>query len=276
MTDRFFAFGCSFTKNTYPTWADIVGSGFSYYENWAKPGGGNHFIFNSLIECIKRNNINSNDTVIIMWTSIGREDRYTQKHGWVTPGSIYNQTVYDTDFIKQFADPTGYLLRDLAFIASAQMILASIGCTYYFLSTVPICLPDDNTNLTIDIDQSIANLYKDELAAIKPSVYQVIFNNNWYSRPGPVNIAEVQQEYNACKGPNWPSWEKFVLQEFTNVPAKIVAEINEQHQLTNKLTVRSDTHPTTAEHLEYLQKVLPEIPIPTVLSKYFLKRVNRF
>jgi len=274
MSNRFFAFGCSFTKNTYPTWADIVAQHFSHYENWGRPGAGNHFIFNSLIEAIKRNSINATDTVIIMWTSIGREDRYVQGRGWITPGSIYNQTLYDKQFVEQFADPTGYLLRDLAFVSAAETILNSIGCKHYFLATVPMCLPDDNTNSTFSIDQQIQNLYSKELALILPSVYQVIFNCDWYSRPGPVDIAAIQQEYQAVKGPDWPTWEKFVLQEWQNVPAHIQAEINELYQFTNKLTVRSDSHPTTAEHLEYLCAVLPEIPVADTVSKQ--KRILRF
>jgi hypothetical protein len=40
MIQRLFTFGCSFTKNNYPTWADIAGTQFSYYQNWAQPGAG--------------------------------------------------------------------------------------------------------------------------------------------------------------------------------------------------------------------------------------------
>ena len=45
---RLFTFGCSMTKYYYPTWADILGKHWEYFENWAEPGGGNQFIFNSL------------------------------------------------------------------------------------------------------------------------------------------------------------------------------------------------------------------------------------
>ena len=46
---RFFAFGCSFTNYYWPTWADIIGQDSNFYENWAQPGAGNHFIFNSIM-----------------------------------------------------------------------------------------------------------------------------------------------------------------------------------------------------------------------------------
>jgi hypothetical protein len=70
-----FTFGCSFTEYIWPTWADILGREFEYYENWGKAGGGNQYIFNSLIECHLRNQLTKDDTVIIRWTSPDREDR---------------------------------------------------------------------------------------------------------------------------------------------------------------------------------------------------------
>lgn len=33
---RLFTFGCSFTKFFWPTWADILGQEFDYYENWGR------------------------------------------------------------------------------------------------------------------------------------------------------------------------------------------------------------------------------------------------
>ena len=84
MRNRLFTFGCSFTEYRWPTWANILGQNFDQFENWGQPGGGNTFILNSLMECINRNIIQANDTVIIMWTSIGREDRWVKGRGWVT------------------------------------------------------------------------------------------------------------------------------------------------------------------------------------------------
>jgi hypothetical protein len=75
----FFAFGCSFTNYSWPTWADMIGKEFESYENWGKSGGGNQFIFNSLMECVVKNKISKDDTVIIMWTNISREDNPKSK-----------------------------------------------------------------------------------------------------------------------------------------------------------------------------------------------------
>jgi len=270
--NRFFSFGCSFTRSNVPTWADILGANFDYYQNWGQPGAGNSFIFYSVVECIKRNNINKNDTVAIMWSSIGREDRFVKGTGWITPGSIYNQNVYDKEFVKQYADPTGYLIRDLAHLSATKKILQSIGCRYHFFSVVPFSIFDDNNSSKFDIESSIIDLYKDDLVEVKPSVYEIIFNNDWYSRPGLVDINLVKQEYKTVKGASWPSWEKFVLQEFDNVPARTIDEINNEYNLSNKLLVRTDTHPTTDEHYEYLCKVYGKVEKKHTKSI----KVNRF
>ena len=258
--NRLFAFGCSFTNNRWPTWADIVGRGFEYYKNWGKEGAGNSFIFYSLIECIKREQITSQDTVIIMWTSIGREDRYIRNRGWITPGSIYKQDVYDKNFVEQFADPTGYLIKDMANVAAAKHILESIGCKFYFLSTVPLSMPDDNVDHRFSIDNQIIDLYKQELGVIKPSIYSVVFNDDWYSCTGFVDEKELKREYNIVAGPDWPTWERFVQNDFQGVSNKITKEI-ESHDFSKRLTVRTDTHPLPSEHLIYLEQVLPEFVI---------------
>ena len=258
---RLFAFGCSFTNNNlWPTWADILGRGFDYYKNWGKAGAGNSFIFYSLIECIKREHISNTDVVMVMWTSIAREDRYIRNRKWITPGSIYNQEIYNSNFVEQFADPTGYLIRDMAHIAAARQILQSIGCRFYFLTTVPLAMYDDNIDSRFSIDNRIINLYKEEIDILKPSVYSVVFNEDWYSRPGFVDNEELKRQYTICAGSSWPSWDKFINSDFTHIPAAIKKEIEEQ-EFTKKLMIRSDTHPLPTEHLIYIDKILPEMSV---------------
>ena len=221
---RLFTFGCSFTNSMRPTWADIVAREYKHYENWGRGGAGNSFIFYSLMECHKRNKITRDDVVMIMWSSIGREDRYVGGE-WRTPGSIYNQTEYDENFVKKFADPTGYLLRDAAHLAGAKAVLDAIGCKYYFFSIVPFDVPDDNVFKIFSTDHKIQNLYSDEFAALRPSVYETIFNYDWYSRIGPKEPKKLQEQYEIQRGAEWPAWEQFVLQDFTGVPKHIVDEM---------------------------------------------------
>lgn len=257
---RFFAFGCSFTNSKNPTWADIVARQYSHYENWGQAGAGNSFIFYSLMECNKRNKITCNDVVMIMWSSIGREDRYVNGE-WLTPGSIYNQTEYDENFVKKFTDPTGYLLRDAAHLTGAKAILDNIGCKYYFFSIVPFNVPDDNIFKIFSTDSKIEKLYNSEFDAVKPSVYETIFNYNWYSREGIRETDKLQNEYNIKRGDDWPDWEQFISQDFTGISNTIIDEINNENEFSNRYLYRYDTHPVPAEYLEYLDTVVPELDI---------------
>lgn len=180
--NRFFAFGCSFTKNDFrPTWADIIGREFDFYQNWAQRGTGNQFIFNSLIECNIRNKFTANDTVIIMWTSISREDRYI-KSAWSSDGNIYNSNLYDNAWVRKFACERGYLIRDLASISAAGDLLKAWGVNYKFLSMLPIVNPNElhESIRNDDNNNDITSLYSDVIQEIRPSMYEVIFNSeNW-------------------------------------------------------------------------------------------------
>lgn len=265
---RLFTFGCSFTQfDKWPTWADILGKEYSQFENWGKIGGGNLFIFNSLIECIARNQITNDDTIIVMWTSIGREDRWVSTRGWVTPGSIYNQIEYDAKFVSKWADPAGYLIRDLAFVSAARKILEAIGCKWEFLSIVPLEYYDDSCDFKNDflVEQNLKLLYNSDIQLIKPSVYEVVFNFNWYSRPGEVNISLIEQKYEILKGVDWPTWEQFVANDLTNVKNNIKQELKET---IVRDFIRTDCHPTPVEHLSYINSVLPKYTISPETIKW--------
>lgn len=104
-------------------------------------------------------------------------------------------------------------------------------------------------------------MYAEEFAAVRPSVYETIFDCNWYSRPGRLETDKLQQEYEVKRGDEWPTWEQFTQQDFTGVPRTVVEEINNKHEFSNRYLQRYDTHPVPAEYLEYLDTVAPELEI---------------
>lgn len=222
---KFLAFGCSFTSYIWPTWADILAQNFDSYENWGSIGGGNQFIFNSIVEALVRGHIKENDTVGIMWTNVSREDRYVD-HEWVTPGNIYTQEIYDKKFVAKFADTRGYYIRDLAVIYATEKLLRHHGCNFFFLSMVPIYNPVQYEHHTVSNEiHDLLKSYQPIIDQVRSSVYEVIFNFNWWSRPFlPKNLQKIDIEYNSTK-------------------------------------TRKDLHPTPGEHLEYLDKILPEYKI---------------
>jgi len=267
-----FTFGCSFTQFKWPTWADIIGKEFESYENWGQGGGGNQFIFNSLIECLVKNKISKNDTVIIMWSGITREDRYVNNK-WIIPGNIFTQDVYDEKFVKKFADIRGYCIRDYNTIFATQNILKNIGCKFYFLSMVSLTDFDDQ-----DLEISdLLSCFKSTLEQVRPSVHEIVFDFDWNSRPfnvvGQTNGYYAEQfHYNQIRDPGWPEWKATDSNFALRLPDKIKKECfalfgldlySDIKQSINKdnLPPRVDIHPTPLEHLEYLEKVLSEISI---------------
>jgi hypothetical protein len=266
---RFFAFGCSFTGYKWPTWADILGKQFEYCENWGQSGAGNQYIFNSLIECNLKNKISSTDVVCVMWTNVYRIDRYIGNR-WLTPGNIYSSGILDSDrrWMNNFQDIRGYYIRDLAIIYATEQLLKSIGCQYHFLSMVPLTNIDQYT--VVDASDQIDDLiefYKETLNAIAPSVFEVVFDYNWHSRPFLLKLSAVRKIYNNVAGPDWPTFEKFMQRDFTEVKSEIVDEILDENRWEWK-GQRQDLHPIPSEHLIYLNKVLPEYYISADTEKW--------
>jgi hypothetical protein len=226
---RLFTFGCSFTQYGWPTWADILGRQFAHYENWGRSGAGNLYISCAVSECHVKNQFNKNDTVVIMWSAITREDRYFEK-GWHTAGNVYTQDkLFGKSWVKKFADYRGYLIRDLAFINQVSGFLDSCGVKYYFFSAWDISSPDLPMDITEDVSDVLWH-YRAVIEKIRPSVNNIIFNYDCNNRPSAIipRVAPVNA---------------LIPYKFTYVPGLI----------------RQDGHPSPDEHLEYLDAVLPEI-----------------
>ena len=281
MKKRLFTFGCSFTNYIWPTWADIVSNDYDYSENWGQRGGGNKYIYFSLIECHQRNNITADDTVMIMWSSQAREDRFL-KGKWHTPGSVYNSD-YSDEFIEEYTDTTGYLLDTVTYIQGSYHLLDSIGCEKHFLSILPMDISTDwwanlieisvnrwlnlAPKLNLSISSKILKLYSPVLKHIKPSVYETVFNSDWHSRhdkiiPRPASewkswTDTLHKNYINNAGNDWPAFDDFFNDTLDNVELHIIEEIDKQFDFIEirdeiKLLKRSDHHPTPIEHLEYL------------------------
>lgn len=293
MKPRLFTFGCSFTAYLWPTWADILGREFDFFQNWGATGGGNQFILQSLVECHHKNQISHNDTVCIMWTNVCREDRYVD-HKWILPGNIFTQDTYNKNFVRKFADIRGYYIRDLAAMWLADQILEKIGCKVYFFSMVDMINPHQYGH--IEESQQISDLlefYHPLLKKIKPSVHQIIFDLDWDSRPvenfrhTSYSLMLWRSWYNDIRDNSWPNCPNPV--DFDSLPERIKKECCQQHGYENILTMINqhgkkslvyesilkkifqirkksnapirDSHPIPSEHLEYLQLVCTDIKI---------------
>ena len=200
--NRLFTFGCSYTSFNWSTWADILGSTATEFQNWGRTGGGNHYMFNSIYECNQRNQFRPGDTVIVCWTNTMREDRYINT--WRCLGNVYTQPLYDDKWLRANVTERGCLIRDLPMIAAARLLLDSTKVTWRFISMVPID-QSDQYQAGRNKNQDLLNLYRDTVDSILPSYWEV---------------------------------------------------------LKNRTPIETDLHPTPAEHLKYLDSVLPEFHIP--------------
>ena len=183
---RLFTFGCSFTNYRWSTWADCLAPEFDHFENWGQAGGGNHYIFNSVMEADQRHQFGVNDTVIVCWTSLDREDRYVDGR-WHTPGNAHFATnVFNKEYLKTHIDERGYLIRDLAYIKAVKTLLETRpGLNWRFLSMVELMArpwPDDD-----DVSQhrDVMRLYSDVLDTILLGYDKTVFaETGWPNRNG--------------------------------------------------------------------------------------------
>lgn len=180
---RLFAFGCSFTNYRWSTWADCLAPEFDYFENWGQAGAGNHYIFNSVMECDQRNHFGPGDTVIVCWTGIHRDDWYV-KGKWQTLGNMYSCPIYNPEYLKTHVDDRGYLIRDFAFIKGVKTLLENrSGITWKFISMNEIAsmpFADDNTSEHRDV----MRLYEDVFRSMGPSYQKTLFPTGWPDRNG--------------------------------------------------------------------------------------------
>jgi len=235
---RLFTFGCSFTRYHWATWADIMAQEYDFYENWGNTGGGNQFIFNSLIECHQRHHFTSSDTVVIMWTNISREDRYVRR-SWLLPGNIYSQNTYSPEFVKQFADTRGYLIRDLATITAAKDLLDLWQVNYEFLSMVPVDAADQySPNRAIAPD--VLELYSGTLQKIKPSIYETVFDFDWLRKFTPEEQAAYRDPARSGPDPHprprdYLEYLGQVLPEFAISPELRIWTEQQQRNVSEKI-----------------------------------------
>ena len=254
-TGRLFVFGCSMTRYRYPTWADILGDNWAFYENWADIGAGNQFIFNSVVECCARNHFNENDTVLVLWSGLSRIDAY-QYNSWV---HLHDQFCHDKEFA---CCPDGYEIMSYAWMAAVDEILTKRKCNY-----IPMRWTD------YSLTSPAGRLYKLMLMRQLKIDYQ--------SNTKPYKLSEREDFkknwtglYLRLAGPDWPSLDKLYDNNMQDVPKHIEQEITEFYQLveadkTWRLKIHNvDSHPTPMQHLDIVKKYFPTVAIKSSTEEW--------
>jgi hypothetical protein len=163
---RLFTFGCSHTQWSYPTWADLLATGYDQFENWAMKGSGNRAIVERLSECILTNQITKDDTVIVQWTDFHRFDMHNPNMNWAgswnCDGNLH-KSVTTSEFVKDHWFEGSYMYHTYNFIHFAINMLGQLPCKWVMFS---------RNDLSQDLDQfPMLNCYKslfDDIHWISP------------------------------------------------------------------------------------------------------------
>lgn len=175
---RFFAFGCSFTNYAWSTWADIIGAEFDISQNWGQTGAGNQYIFNSIVEANQRHCFGPNDTVVVCWTNVMREDRYIENR-WVTLGNVATSNIFTKEFVADAVCERGMLIRDLVAMQAGKILLEHAGCNWHYTSLANMKWADPYNNVEM-LQQDVFDLYQDVLTCLRPSFIDVLGFEYWY------------------------------------------------------------------------------------------------
>jgi len=198
---RLFTFGCSFTNYRWSTWADCLAPEFDRFENWAQSGAGNHYIFNSVMEADQRHNFTTGDTVVVCWTNVMREDRYTDR--WQTLGNVTTCPVYNKDYVRDAVTERGCLIRDLAMIKATQVLLKQKhNVNWRFLSMCPINNSQQFDD-SVSQQQDVLDLYQDVLNNIMPSYREIVFQQGWRNSGDPHPTPAEHLAYLDAVLPGW-------------------------------------------------------------------------
>jgi len=223
----------------WPTWADIIGQDIEVYQNWGMPGAGNHYIFNSIMECDARHHFNKDDLVIVMWAAIEREDRYSNNK-WLTAVSVDDKRkLYGRHWVKSYdEDYRSYLVRDMAFIKSSQSLLTLRNCDWANFSMYSICKIDENRILQDgysyenDLDTFVRRYLK---------LNRDLCDGKDFNEPYVVD----------------PDILKLYKDVYSQIKYSVLDVVRNGYFLGEHRANFGDGHPTPSEHLEYLDKVLP-------------------
>lgn len=245
---RLFTFGCSMTYYNYPTWADILGHHYLFFENWGRVGQGNAFILTSIIECDKRNHFTPDDDIIVLWSGIDRIDFY-QTNAWRSKLKAYP---HNDPFS---CCPTGYELMSAAYKSAGAAYLKEKNLNFKFM--------DWTGN---PLNAKIAELFKQDFDNIQQ--VKIEYNKQKLKKTDYNAYQDFLIElYNRQSGPDWPTLNQILNGKHTVTDPYILKEIEDfKERITyhtdwefNKSVL--DPHPLPSQHLEFVKKYFPDFVV---------------
>lgn len=251
---RIWAFGCSFTQYSWPTWADILIHearllGIAGH-NLGKCGAGNQFIASRIWECNARYTFSEHDWIFICWTGFNREDRFITSKGWQTPGNIGTQNVYSDEYVRTWADERHYAMRDCMLITSTLNGLKQLGATVVTWTMNPYRQTMDSYSFhTSSQIVNILDTYKLEFSF--PSMMEFMDTVN----------QDLQYNQHRLR----VTWDNIVtMPEFHPLPIEHLGYL--QKFICNEVSWASSLSNETIEFVHYWEERLHKLPKPVLLS----------
>lgn len=221
---RCFAFGCSYTDYTWPTFADLVGCNFGEFYNFGRSGSDNTYALNRLIDTHSIFGLNpKTDFVIFGVTGFGRYTYWDRQIDWYAEG--------DLDFIsKSNFEPVEqskfYVKEKYSPIYAAYKSINAIKMFKYFLQGIGI--PHVIYPALDNAEFCVKHIYQHDRKPFIPVITE--------------QVEKVSELYDI----------KISIDEF-------MIENNEFHTKTYfRKEDRYDTHPTTDIHYRYMKRFMPK------------------
>lgn len=260
---RFFAFGCSFTKYVWPTWADLLGQDFKESYNYGFPGVGNRAIMERVMEAHARHKFTQDDVVVIQWSSHIRFDWHMpvdltkigrpRIYGWQTSGSVYspmNSELFPKQWHDIFFNEESYMMHSLNAIMAVTNLLKLINCSWYMTAMRDLeTLHSDATSIvsdksTINRDKNALWETFPDLRIYKESLFDDL-SDKWLPSIEPWLTQNSKEEYYTFldkKGNPWeeghPSVEQQVDWMTKNLRHLVSDQTNTEHYIETANIVR--------------------------------------
>lgn len=187
---KLLTFGDSYASYCWPMWPDLLAQEFDFTENYARPGCGNFYIFNSFSHHMVEHGISHEDTVIIQWTEPVRID-YIHPFDWADMGICSAEKLIKAGLPEVVSDDI-MCLRQLTYMTMAAHILSVAKCNWYFTFLNNDAMVHKNNVDQLQCTSSIRRRYKNMiefLSTIEDRIIDETSMTEYFSTTGMPLIA---------------------------------------------------------------------------------------
>lgn len=188
---RLFAFGCSYTRYSWPMWPEIIkqefGDQIEYY-NLGCSGAGNEYIRHQLFSAHQEFSFNHDDLVMVCWSSAFRNDWFLEStrkwRKWNTEGNILFPGVYNSKLDTKLLDMNHYIIRDASLMTGASKFLETLESQTHQMSIINNFLIGDQDHGVVESEilehPECKPLIEYLDTKMKPSYWEMGYHPDYY------------------------------------------------------------------------------------------------